>query len=134
MQSEPSREDPITAPQPGTAGAARRLGKQAHSGEQLSLLDVRLSTANQRLDNLARGNLPTKDVEEEILALKRSKRDGVPLESGDILPAKYGFPMKLRVPTKLGFKNPKHIMAIEVTNTYPGGYWEDQGYNWFSGS
>ncbi len=51
-----------------------------------------------------------------------------------ILPPKYGFPMKLRIPTKLGFKNPKHIMAIFVTNTYPGGYWEDQGYNWFSGS
>ncbi len=51
-----------------------------------------------------------------------------------ILPAKYGFPMKLRVPTKLGFKNPKHISAIFVTNEYPGGYWEDQGYNWFSGS
>ncbi len=51
-----------------------------------------------------------------------------------ILPAKYGYPMKLRVPTKLGFKNPKHIMGIFVTNVYPGGYWEDQGYNWFSGS
>ncbi len=50
------------------------------------------------------------------------------------LPRKYGFPMKLRVPTKLGFKNPKHIMAMFVTNDYPGGYWEDQGYNWFSGS
>jgi len=51
-----------------------------------------------------------------------------------ILPAQYGFPMKLRIPTKLGFKNPKHIMAMFVTNEYPGGYWEDQGYNWFSGS
>ncbi len=51
-----------------------------------------------------------------------------------ILPREYGFPMKLRIPTKLGFKNPKHIMAIEVTNTNPGGYWEDRGYNWFSGS
>ncbi len=51
-----------------------------------------------------------------------------------ILPHKYGFPMKLRIPTKLGFKNPKHIVAIFITNTYPGGYWEDQGYNWFSGS
>jgi DMSO/TMAO reductase YedYZ molybdopterin-dependent catalytic subunit len=51
-----------------------------------------------------------------------------------ILPAKYGFPMKLRMPTKLGFKNPKHIAAIFVTNQYPGGYWEDKGYNWFSGS
>ncbi len=54
--------------------------------------------------------------------------------AGQILPPKYGFPMKLRIPTKLGFKNPKHIMEIFVTNTYPGGYWEDQGYNWFSGS
>ncbi len=51
-----------------------------------------------------------------------------------ILPAAYGFPMKLRIPTKLGFKNPKHIVAIFITNDYPGGYWEDQGYNWFSGS
>ncbi|MGB5081531.1 MAG: molybdopterin-dependent oxidoreductase [Burkholderiales bacterium] len=51
-----------------------------------------------------------------------------------VLPARYGFPMKLRMPTKLGFKNPKHIMAMSVTNENPGGYWEDQGYNWFSGS
>ena len=50
------------------------------------------------------------------------------------LPVEFGFPMKLRVPTKLGFKNPKHIMSMFVTNDYPGGYWEDQGYNWFSGS
>ncbi len=53
---------------------------------------------------------------------------------GRVLPREYGFPMKLRVPTKLGYKNPKHIRAIFVTNTYPGGYWEDQGYNWFAGS
>ena len=53
---------------------------------------------------------------------------------GEPLPPKYGFPMKLRIPTKLGYKNPKHIQAIFVTNTYPGGYWEDQGYNWFGGS
>ncbi len=49
------------------------------------------------------------------------------------LPREFGFPVKLRVPTKLGFKNPKHIVAIEVTNVYPGGFWEDYGYNWFSG-
>jgi DMSO/TMAO reductase YedYZ molybdopterin-dependent catalytic subunit len=50
------------------------------------------------------------------------------------LPAAYGYPVKLRVPTKLGFKNPKHIVAVEVTNVYLGGFWEDYGYNWFSGS
>lgn len=53
---------------------------------------------------------------------------------GQPLPQAYGAPMRLRIPTKLGFKNPKYIQAISVTNTYPGGYWEDQGYNWFSGS
>jgi DMSO/TMAO reductase YedYZ molybdopterin-dependent catalytic subunit len=53
---------------------------------------------------------------------------------GQVLPTKYGFPMKLRIPTKLGYKNPKHIVAMTVTNTYPGGYWENQGYNWFGGS
>jgi len=53
---------------------------------------------------------------------------------GEELPPKYGYSMKLRMPTKLGYKNPKHIQALFVTNTYPGGYWEDQGYNWFGGS
>lgn len=53
---------------------------------------------------------------------------------GKPLTPEYGAPMRVRVPTKLGFKNPKHVMAMTVTNTYPGGYWEDQGNNWFSGS
>jgi len=53
---------------------------------------------------------------------------------GQVLPPQYGFPMKLRMPTKLGYKNPKHIVSITVTNQYPGGYWENQGYNWFGGS
>jgi DMSO/TMAO reductase YedYZ molybdopterin-dependent catalytic subunit len=50
-----------------------------------------------------------------------------------ILPRKYGFPMKCRMPTKLGFKNPKYVIAMHVTNKDLGGYWEDQGYNWHSG-
>jgi DMSO/TMAO reductase YedYZ molybdopterin-dependent catalytic subunit len=50
-----------------------------------------------------------------------------------LLPRAYGFPMKIRMPTKLGFKNPKYVVAMEVTNTDHGGYWENQGYNWFSG-
>lgn len=51
-----------------------------------------------------------------------------------VLPPEYGYPLRLRMPTKLGFKNPKHVVEVFVTNDYPGGYWEDQGYNWFSGS
>lgn len=52
---------------------------------------------------------------------------------GGALPREHGFPLKLRIPTKLGFKNPKHIGEIEVGNDYTGGYWETFGYNWFSG-
>jgi DMSO/TMAO reductase YedYZ molybdopterin-dependent catalytic subunit len=51
----------------------------------------------------------------------------------EALPTANGFPLRLSVPTKLGFKSAKHVAAIFVTNTNPGGYWEDQGYNWFSG-
>lgn len=49
------------------------------------------------------------------------------------LAPEYGAPLRLRMPTKLGFKNAKYIAEIYVTNTYPGGYWEDKGYNWFAG-
>jgi DMSO/TMAO reductase YedYZ molybdopterin-dependent catalytic subunit len=55
-------------------------------------------------------------------------------QNGRTLQPRNGYPLKLRMPTKLGYKNPKHIRAITVTNTYPGGYWENQGYNWFGGS
>jgi DMSO/TMAO reductase YedYZ molybdopterin-dependent catalytic subunit len=45
----------------------------------------------------------------------------------------FGFPLRLRTATKLGFKNPKWITAIEVTNTFPSTYWSERGFNWFSG-
>jgi DMSO/TMAO reductase YedYZ molybdopterin-dependent catalytic subunit len=50
-----------------------------------------------------------------------------------ILPTAYGFPVRIRIPTKLGFKNPKYVTAMWVQNNDAGGYWENQGYNWFSG-
>jgi DMSO/TMAO reductase YedYZ molybdopterin-dependent catalytic subunit len=53
--------------------------------------------------------------------------------SDEILAPRYGYPLKLRVATKLGFKNPKWITALFVTNRFPGGFWEDRGYNWFAG-
>ena len=55
-------------------------------------------------------------------------RRGQPLE------AEFGSPFKIRVPTKLGFKNPKFVTTLFVTDRRPRGFWEDRGYNWFSGS
>ena len=53
--------------------------------------------------------------------------------SDEILPRKYGYPFKIRVPTKLGFKNPKFVTTMFVSNLRPRGFWTDRGYNWFSG-
>ncbi len=53
---------------------------------------------------------------------------------GAPLTAPFGAPVRLRIPTKLGYKNPKSIVALGVTNTFPSGYWVRQGYNWFGGS
>jgi DMSO/TMAO reductase YedYZ molybdopterin-dependent catalytic subunit len=53
--------------------------------------------------------------------------------AGEPLADPFGFPLRLRTAVKLGFKNPKWITAMEVTNEWRGGYWEDRGFNWFSG-
>ena len=53
--------------------------------------------------------------------------------AGETLPAPFGYPMRLRTSTKLGYKNPKWITALEVSNTYKPGYWEKQGFSWFGG-
>ena len=45
----------------------------------------------------------------------------------------FGAPMRVKIPTKLGFKQPKFVAEIRVTNEYPAGYWENYGYNWFAG-
>ncbi len=45
----------------------------------------------------------------------------------------FGFPLRLRTATKLGFKNAKWVMAIEVTNDFPNTFWHKQGFNWFAG-
>jgi DMSO/TMAO reductase YedYZ molybdopterin-dependent catalytic subunit len=53
--------------------------------------------------------------------------------AGETLAAPFGYPLRLRMSTKLGYKNPKWITAMEVTNTYTPGYWEKSGFNWFGG-
>jgi DMSO/TMAO reductase YedYZ molybdopterin-dependent catalytic subunit len=45
----------------------------------------------------------------------------------------FGFPLRLRTATKLGFKNAKWVMAMEVTNVFQPTYWSKQGFNWFAG-
>jgi len=52
---------------------------------------------------------------------------------GKPLSLEHGAPVRIVMPTKLGYKSAKWVNKLIVTNDKPGGYWEDQGYDWFAG-
>jgi len=55
------------------------------------------------------------------------------------LPVANGAPVRLRVERQLGYKHAKYVMRIELVARFDGiaggkgGYWEDNGYQWFAG-
>ena len=55
------------------------------------------------------------------------------------LPVEHGAPLRLRVETQLGYKMAKYIRRIEFVENFKeigrgkGGYWADQGYEWYAG-
>jgi DMSO/TMAO reductase YedYZ molybdopterin-dependent catalytic subunit len=59
--------------------------------------------------------------------------------NGKPLDADHGAPVRLRIPTQLGYKSAKWIDRIELAAGFGhvfggnGGYWEDQGYDWYAG-
>jgi DMSO/TMAO reductase YedYZ molybdopterin-dependent catalytic subunit len=50
------------------------------------------------------------------------------------LTREHGAPLRLNVPTKVGYKQAKYLTDLKVTRVLDRvGYWEDQGYSWFYG-
>jgi len=54
------------------------------------------------------------------------------------VPPQNGAPLRLKVPTQLGYKSAKHVNHIELVATLGGrlgrgGYWEDRNYEWYAG-
>jgi DMSO/TMAO reductase YedYZ molybdopterin-dependent catalytic subunit len=55
------------------------------------------------------------------------------------LPVANGAPLRLRVERQLGYKQAKYIRRIELVASFDaigdgnGGYWEDNGYEWYAG-
>ena len=56
-----------------------------------------------------------------------------------VLPVSNGAPIRLRIERTLGYKQPKYLHTIELTDDLSsigggkGGYWEDNGYDWYGG-
>ncbi len=59
--------------------------------------------------------------------------------NGEPLPLANGAPLRLRVERQLGYKMAKFIVRIEAVDRIDtirgghGGYWEDDGYEWYAG-
>jgi DMSO/TMAO reductase YedYZ molybdopterin-dependent catalytic subunit len=55
------------------------------------------------------------------------------------LPIPNGAPLRLRVERQLGYKMAKYLMRMELVDSFShihggkGGYWEDEGYEWYAG-
>ncbi len=45
----------------------------------------------------------------------------------------HGAPLRLYSAVKLGYKNVKYLSEVNFLSTRTGGYWEDQGYEWYAG-
>jgi DMSO/TMAO reductase YedYZ molybdopterin-dependent catalytic subunit len=53
---------------------------------------------------------------------------------GSPLTREHGAPLRLQIPTKIGYKQAKYLTSLKVTNVLQRvGYWEDQGYSYFYG-
>ena len=54
---------------------------------------------------------------------------------GRALTREHGAPLRLVLPTKLGYKQAKYIVSLRVSEVLGAkrGYWVDQGYSWFGG-
>jgi len=59
--------------------------------------------------------------------------------NGATLPVANGAPLRVRIERQLGYKMAKYIMRVELVEHFAsisggkGGYWEDQGYEWYAG-
>ena len=59
--------------------------------------------------------------------------------NGETLGVPHGAPLRLRVERQLGYKHAKYIRRIEAVESFAhigrgqGGFWEDEGYDWFAG-
>lgn len=53
---------------------------------------------------------------------------------GHMLGPAHGAPARVHSPVKLGYKNTKYLTRVVFMPARNGGYWSDQGYEWYGGT
>jgi DMSO/TMAO reductase YedYZ molybdopterin-dependent catalytic subunit len=53
---------------------------------------------------------------------------------GRMLGPAHGAPARVHSPVKLGYKNTKYLTRVVFMPERNGGYWSDQGYEWYGGT
>ena len=107
----------------GQFGGARLADFLSMVGADPSARYLTMTCADDYYESL---DIETARQPQSLLCYEMSGR---PLDRG------HGAPLRLSLPTKLGYKQSKYLMTLEVTHVLPraSSYWGDQGYSWYGG-
>jgi DMSO/TMAO reductase YedYZ molybdopterin-dependent catalytic subunit len=107
----------------GRFGGARLADFLRHVGADSQAGFVTVTCADDYYESL---DMATAMQPQSLLCYEMYDR---PLDRG------HGAPLRLTLPTKLGYKQAKYLMTLDVTRVLPAhrSYWGDQGYSWYAG-
>ncbi len=107
----------------GSFGGARLTDFLAIAGAEPAARFLTFSCADDYYESL---DMETALHPQSLLCYEMYDR---PLDRG------HGAPLRLNLPTKLGYKQAKYLMTMDVTHVLPArrSYWGDQGYSWYGG-
>jgi DMSO/TMAO reductase YedYZ molybdopterin-dependent catalytic subunit len=110
--------------------------------------NARATWSGVRLSDLARVVEPTPDAQYvDFAGFDRGYHESWDIESAmhpltlvaygmddRMLGPAHGAPARVHSPVKLGYKNTKYLTRIVFMPARNGGYWSDQGYEWYGGT
>ena len=107
----------------GRFGGARLADFLAMAGADPAARFITVTCADDYYESL---DIDTARHPQSLLCYEMYDR---PLDAG------HGAPLRLNLPAKLGYKQAKYLMTLEVTHVLPvrRSYWGDQGYSWYGG-
>jgi DMSO/TMAO reductase YedYZ molybdopterin-dependent catalytic subunit len=110
--------------------------------------NARATWAGVRMSDLARVVQPTADAQYvDFAGFDKGYHESWDMDSamhpltlvaygmdGRLLGPAHGAPARVHSPVKLGYKNTKYLTRVVFMPARNGGYWSDQGYEWYGGT